>query len=239
MQLITSVTSRTEQLEHFSKRFARKWKNYFSIDGLIPGIEPTTEQKHVVQSSEKQLIIRGSAGSGKSLMLAYRLIKIMEQADTSQKILYVTFNQTLIQDTIKRLRLSETYNKLADNHQVRLYTYHDLVREILVKECGYNSINKLKLNRAAIAEHEAFIEAKIKVILTRFNESGEFKEHEKLFKTHSAKFLMEEFFWMKANGLITKEKYFERERTGRGHSPNVAKNKGLPSFICLKNIIVL
>src|SRR5699024_9828541 len=103
MPLTAKVINRNEELEQFGRRLSRRWKNYFSLDGLLPGIVTTNEQKQVVQSSEKQLMIRGSAGSGKSLMLVYRLIKMMEQAESPQKILYVTFNQTLIQDTRKRL----------------------------------------------------------------------------------------------------------------------------------------
>ncbi|WP_165767871.1 UvrD-helicase domain-containing protein [Virgibacillus indicus] len=223
--MTTSLTSRKEKLEYFGQRYARKWKNYFSLDGLIPGIQPTNEQKQVVQSSEKQLVIRGSAGSGKSLMLAYRLIKMMEQAETPQKILYVTFNQTLIQDTRKRLELSDKYNQLSGKHQVKLTTYHDLVRNILMHECGFPEINRLRMNQSAIRDHEALIEARIKVVQTRFEESGDIQNYEPLFKTHTARFLMEEFFWMKANGLTSKEEYFKKERTGRGHSPNVTRKQ--------------
>lgn len=212
-------------MAYFGKRYARIWKNYFSLEGLIPGIEPTHEQKQVVQSSEKQLIIRGSAGSGKSLMLAYRLIKIMEQAVSPQRILYVTFNETLIQDTVKRLKQSEKYIELSQKHEVVIKTYHDVVRDILTKECGYQHINRLKMKKPSISRHESRIEARIRVILTNFEESGEYKNHESLYKTHNAKFLREEFFWMKANGLITKDKYFEKERTGRGRSPSVTKKQ--------------
>ncbi|GFZ76002.1 DNA helicase [Compostibacillus humi] len=228
--MITSVSNRAEELKAYSERLAKKWKNYFSLEGLLPGITPTAEQKQVVQSSEKQLIIRGSAGSGKSLMLAYRLIKIMEQAEIPQRILYVTFNQTLIQDTVKRLRQSEKYNQLVKQHDVTISTYHDLVRKILMKECGYQEINRLWMNQQSIKEHESLIDARVKVVLTRFYESGEDKKFERLYKTHTAKFLREEFFWMKANGLITKEKYVEKERTGRGHSPSVTRKQKYTIF---------
>ena len=87
MPLTSLASDKSVALTDFGKQIAKKWKNYFSLEGLIPGIEPTNEQKHVVQSSEKQLIIRGSAGSGKSLMLVYRLIKMMEQSVTPKRIL--------------------------------------------------------------------------------------------------------------------------------------------------------
>ncbi|WP_163971083.1 UvrD-helicase domain-containing protein [Oceanobacillus halotolerans] len=223
--MTTSVRNKAEELETFSRRFAKKWKNYFSIDGLIPGIEPTNQQKQVVQSNEKQLIIRGSAGSGKSLMLAYRLIKVMEQSNKPQRILYVTFNETLIQDTVKRLCQSETYNKLKEKHHVDIRTYHDLVRSILMKECGYPEMKRIRMTKERVAAHESLIDARLEAVLAGFEQSEEYEQMEKLFKTHTAQFLREEFFWMKANGLITKEKYFEKERTGRGNSPSVNRKQ--------------
>lgn len=219
--LTTSVDETNHKLEDFSIRFAKRWKNYFSLEGLIPNIFPTEEQKQVVQSSEKQLIIRGSAGSGKSLMLVYRLIKIMEQAEKHQRILYVTYNQTLIDDTLKRLWQSDSYKRLKDSHFVNVITYHDLVRRILMDECGYPDITRIIMTNNQISNHESKAASRVSVILDRLKEDVEYLRMEKLFRTHTAEFLQEEFFWMKANGLITLEKYMERERTGRGNSPSV------------------
>lgn len=214
-------SNRKEQLENFGSVFAKKWKNYFDLEGLIPGIHPTNEQSHVVQSSEKQLIIRGSAGSGKSLMLAYRLIKIMEQAESDRRILYVTFNQMLIEDTRKRLNQSEAYRVLSQSHHVEIITYHDLVRTILMKECGFPDISRIPVTQSSIIKHEGVIIGRIAAVLHHFYESNESQTYEKLFRTHTAKFLQEEFFWMKANGLNTEMKYLKYERIGRGNSPSL------------------
>ncbi|WP_174612913.1 UvrD-helicase domain-containing protein [Virgibacillus ihumii] len=231
---MTTTIIRNEEIEQFSRRLSKRWKNYFSIDGLLPGIHPTNEQKQVVQSSEKQLMIRGSAGSGKSLMLVYRLIKMMEQAESPQKILYVTFNQTLIQDTLKRLKQSDKYIELSKTHKVSVVTYHDLVRKILMYECGYPSINRLYMKQSSISNHESLIEARIRIILEEFKQSPEFIRYERLYKTHTPKFLREEFFWMKANGIYTWDMYSTRERKGRGHSPNVARKQRSTIFHLFK-----
>ena len=225
MQLTTLTKERIEELNSYGIRLARKWKNYFSLDGLLPNINPTEEQKHVVQSSEKQLLIRGSAGSGKSLMLAYRLIKTMEQAETPQRILYVTFNETLIQDTYKRLTQSDTFNQLCEEHDVQIQTYHSVARYILKHHCGYEHIDRFKAIKGTIEEHESVIAARIEVVLTKFKRSEEYSNYEKLYSTHTPRFLMEEFFWMKGNGIIEKELYLEKERTGRGRSPSVTKKQ--------------
>lgn len=230
MPLTMLKNDRTEELVSYGVQLARKWKNYFSLEGLLPGINPTEEQKQVVQSNEKQLLIRGSAGSGKSLMLAYRLIKTMEQAESPQRILYVTFNETLIQDTYKRLNLSETYKKLKEEHEVVISTYHDLVRYILTEECGYQKTPRIRMNQTGIKEHESFIESKIMIVLNEFHESGEHENFEKLYSTHTPRFLMEEFFWMKANALITKDRYMSKERTGRGRSPSVTRKQRATIF---------
>src|SRR5699024_7210046 len=234
MPLTAKVINRNEELEQFGRRLSRRWKNYFSLDGLLPGIVPTNEQKQVVQSSEKQLMIRGSAGRGKSLMLVYRLIKMMEQAESPRKILYVTFNQTLIQDTRKRLSQSDRFRELSEKHHVKVITYHDLVRNILVKECGYPHINRLYMKKSSISAHESLIEARIMIVLEEFRNSPDYEKYEKLYKTHSPKFLREEFFWMKANGIYTWDKYSVKERKCRGHSPNVARKQRSTIFHLFK-----
>ena len=215
------IDDNEETLKQYSIRMARKWKNFFPLDGLIPDIEPTTEQINVVQSSEKQLLIRGSAGSGKSLMLVYRLIRLMQQHERKQKILYVTFNQVLRDDTIKRLRQSSAYLELHEKHEVHVETYHDLVRKILQEYCGYQEIKRIPMTKQQIEKHEAGVVARITALYDQVKDTNEFKQFEPLFKTHTPRFLSEEFFWMKGNGLITKEAYLTNERTGRGQNPNV------------------
>jgi len=200
---------------------ARKWKNYFPLEGLIPNIEPTTEQVNVVQSSERQLLIRGSAGSGKSLMLVYRLIRLMQQHERTQKILYVTFNQVLRDDTIKRLKQSSAFKQLVKKHEIHIETYHDLVRKILQQYCGYHGINRIPMTKQRIENHESDVVARITALYDRIKHTAEFKQLEPLFKTHTPRFLFEEFFWMKGNGIITKETYLSSERTGRGQNPHV------------------
>src|SRR5690606_18741796 len=81
--------------------------------------------------------------------------------------------------------------------------------------------NKVKVTQDSIKDHESLIAARIDVLLSKLKRSAEFQRMEKLFSTHTPKFLQEEFFWMKANGLITLEKYMAKERTGRGNSPQV------------------
>lgn len=225
MPLTILTKERLEELNVYGVRMARKWKNYFSLEGLLPGIVPTNEQKQMVQSSEKQLIIRGSAGSGKSLMLAYRLIKTMEQSEKPQRILYVTFNETLIQDTCKRLNQSEKFKQLRDKHEIVIQTYHDVAKDILKKHCGYHDIQPFKATKRKIEEHESFIVTKVDNVLGRFKNSDEYEQYERLYSTHTPRFLMEEFFWMKGNGLITKDAYLKKERTGRGRSPSVTRKQ--------------
>jgi len=61
----------------FAKKSARAWQNYFDAHGLLPNITLSAEQISVVQQEEEQMLINGSAGSGKSLTLLYKLLKVM------------------------------------------------------------------------------------------------------------------------------------------------------------------
>src|SRR5699024_12352961 len=94
--------------------------------------------------------------------------------------------------------------------------------------------NRLYMKKSSISAHESLIEARIMIVVHEVRNSPDYDTYEKLYKTHSPKFLREEFFWMKANGIYTWDKYSVKERKGRGHSPNVARKQRSTIFHLFK-----
>ncbi|WP_084783237.1 UvrD-helicase domain-containing protein [Bacillus dakarensis] len=216
---MTAVASNSKFLT-FARKSARTWQQYFNVEGVLPNVELTDEQDQIVQQNEPQMIIQGSAGSGKSLMLIFRLLKILEQEEERQRVLFVSFNQTLIQDAKKKIHLSSLYTSIKEKHDIDILTFHHMARKILL-QCGYPFLPYISITPAGIKRHEDLLFRRVHSILAQFNESKENQQYEKLFKSHTVKFLIEEFLWMKGNGLITKEKYLDTSRTGRGNKPLV------------------
>lgn len=224
---MATTSSIQEKRLLFAKRSAKAWQNYFDAHGLLPNITLSPEQISVVQQEEDQMLINGSAGSGKSLTLLFKLLKIMDQEADPKRILYCSYNQTLIEDARKRINQSERYHQIKGKHVLHMMTFHNAVTDIL-KEIGFANAHHMKMNLASIHRSEDLITRRTIVLQKVFMESSEYKRlpsEQKLYRTHEGKFLMDEILWMKANGFITKEKYFECERSGRGANPRLTKEQ--------------
>jgi DNA helicase II / ATP-dependent DNA helicase PcrA len=235
MQLM-QMTSLLEKQRTFAKRSAKAWQNYFDAQGLLPDISLSPEQISVVQQEEEHLLINGSAGSGKSLTLLYKLLKVMDQENEPKRILYCSYNQTLIEDARKRIQQSSKYQEVKDKHTVHLRTFHNAATEIL-QEIGFSNARHLKMSLRNIKNAEEMITRRTMVLVDNFistPEYGKLPPEQKLYKTHQGKFLMDEVLWMKANGFITWEQYAECERAGRGANPRLTKEQRNTVFTLYK-----
>lgn len=224
MQTINSVQ---EKRLLFAKRSAKAWQNYFDAHGLIPNITLSPEQISVVQQDEDHMLINGSAGSGKSLTLLFKLLKVMDQENEPKRILYCSYNQTLIEDARKRIQQSEKFHQLQGKHTLHLKTFHNAATDIL-KEIGFANAQHMKMNLNSLRRSEDLINRRTIALLDTFMNSKEYKDlpsEQKLYKTHEGKFLMDEILWMKANGFITNQAYSECERSGRGANPRLTKEQ--------------
>ncbi|EGK08261.1 UvrD-helicase domain-containing protein [Kroppenstedtia eburnea] len=222
---MTTTAALSDAARSFFLRSAKAWQNYFDAVGLLPGIDPSIEQKAVIQQEEDQLLINGSAGSGKSITLMYKLMKVMEREQERHRILYVTFNRTLLDDTRKRMEQSERFLELKERHDLHLETFHQMAYRLL-KEMGVKDIRPFYTSLDSIQNHQAKIRARIIAVRDSFMESESYHrlpDAEKLYKTHTAAFFYEEFMWMKANGYVKREDYLEVERTGRSQTPRLTK----------------
>lgn len=224
MQVTTDLQ---EKMMKFAKRSARAWQNYFDAQGLLPNITLSPEQISVVQQEEEHMLINGSAGSGKSLTLLYKLLKILDQENEPRRILYCSFNTTLIEDAKKRIEQSEKFHQLKGKHSLYMTTFHNAATRVL-RDIGLENSKFIRVDLNNLRRYEDQIIRRTIALVVNFMESKEYNElpvERKLYKTHAGTFLMEEILWMKANGFITEDQYLECERSGRGSNPRLTKEQ--------------
>lgn len=205
--------------KEFFKSISRIWRNYKDYT-YLDGIKLSQAQIDIIEKEEDQLLIEGYAGTGKSLTLIYKFINILVREE-GKRILYVTFNDTLIEDTKKRLSYCNEYNENKDKHHIEICTFHEIASNILKKK---KIIDKGigKLTTKNLEDYKGTVLRRIAGILARYIEGGNYysklPKEERLYKTHDENFIREEIAWIKAMGFIEKEKYFEKDRIGRSKS---------------------
>lgn len=221
------MASLHEKRAEFAKKSARAWQNYFDAHGLLPNITLSPEQISVVQQDEDHMLINGSAGSGKSLTLLYKLLKVMDQENEQKRILYCSFNSTLIEDAKKRLNQSPKYHEIKGKHVLHMKTFHNMATEIL-KSMSFHNAEFLRMNLNNMHRYEDLILRRTTALIEQFKNSEEYNKlpaEQQLYKTHDGKFLLEEILWMKANGFVTFDSYYKCERSGRGGIPRLTKEQ--------------
>lgn len=214
------------KFSEFFLRTAKAWqfeKNYDFLDF----ISLSKEQINIIERKDAQMLINGSAGSGKSITLLYKMIKTMMDEKNPQRILYLTFNSTLVSDTYKRACLSKEFKEYKDYHDVKIWTFHKMSYEIL-NQMGFKDIRNLNINIETIENSNDKIRRRLYPILEFYTDPHqkgykELDDREKLYSTHDVNFLAEEILWMKANGYIKETDYLEVERNGRGNAPRLTK----------------
>ncbi|MDR6999674.1 UvrD-helicase domain-containing protein [Neobacillus niacini] len=189
---------------------------------FLQNIELSDEQQKVAKMNSTHLLVKGIAGSGKSITLLTRMMQKMSE-DFGKRFLFVSFNQELVKDAENRFKKSEYYEQLKEHHHtVHFYTFHELAYHLLKsigKPVKFFQTSHYNLNRN---------EDNVKGTMLRLMDLLETEEFKNLPSIHTIKkkrnttFLFDEFSWMKGNGFITLEDYLICERVGRGKLPNVS-----------------
>lgn len=212
------ITS-NERNEFFSK-LSKIWQN-FKDYSYFENINLSPEQINIIEHDTDQLLIEGYAGTGKSLTLLYKLINVLVQ-QKNKRILYVTFNNTLIEDTKKRLNESKEFRENKDKHFLKIATFHEVATDVLKENrIIENGIRKLTAEVVNECRDKAY--RRVAAISARYKEEGN-KEYrsldrdERLYKTHDDNFILDEIIWIKSMGLIQRERYFDIDRIGRSKS---------------------
>ena len=204
----------------FFSKFSKIWQNFKDYT-YLEGINLSPEQISIIEQDEDQLLIEGYAGTGKSLTLLYKFINVLVREE-GKRILFVSFNKTLIDDTKKRLNSSKEFIENKDRHFTRIATFHEIATEILKENkviergIGKVTVEAVKKQRDTSLRYIAAITAKYKEEVNE--EYKSLSKDERLYKTHDEGFITDEISWLKSMGFIKKEKYLETERTGRTKS---------------------
>lgn len=207
------------------------WNQFIKNGTLLDGIQLDREQLAVVQMQERHLLISGSAGSGKSITLLGRMLRVMA-VPRSSRILYISFNPTLMQDANKRSFQSPIYRELKDKHTIYFNTYHFMVSNIL-KESRLMELEPLEMSMHRQDTINDLAQSRCKLFAEDYVNTPEYlrlPRDRKLYNTHFDGFLLEEFLWMKATGYITEELYLNCERSGRGINPRLTKEQRYTVF---------
>lgn len=209
-----------EESVNFFNKVCKVWQNFNGYN-FFKEIKLSPEQIRIIEYEDEQMFIEGFAGTGKSITLLYKFINTLIKEE-GKKILYVSFNNTLIEDTKKRLDICKEYNENKTRHDIEICTFHEMSSQLLRKlRITNRSLGKLTVNRIEYYKGTAY--RRIEGILYKYKEksSPEYKQlskDEKLYKTHDGSFIRDEILWMKANGFIKKEDYLNIERSGRSKS---------------------
>lgn len=199
------------------------WNDFLKRGNLFDTISLSREQLSVVQQRDKYLLVSGSAGSGKSITLLGRMFKAMVEESRPQRLLYVTYGTTLIEDARKRCKQSQLYRELYEKHSVHLMTFHQTVRKIL-RDANLVRIPVLRTTTTSTAREEGNVYRRSEAYLSKYMNSKAYQSlprSRQLYKTHMKGFIRDEILWMKGNGFIEEEKYIACERIGRGNSPRL------------------
>ncbi|MEW9053437.1 MAG: UvrD-helicase domain-containing protein [Neobacillus sp.] len=210
----------------------RAWTGFSEEENLaektslfLKNIELSNEQTDVAKNSSTDLLIKGVAGSGKSITLLSRMMQKMAE-EFNKKVLFVSFNHELVRDAEKRYKESDFYHELQEQrHTVNFYTFHELAYHLL-KSLDVK-VPMFKTSHKKLSREEDNTLAKM-FLLIMMLDSEEFEHYPAITtikKTQNTNFLFEEFSWMKGNGFISKEDYLECERVGRGKLPNISKRQ--------------
>ena len=204
----------------FFEVISKVWQN-FKDYSYLEGITLSKEQISIIEYETDQLLIEGYAGTGKSLTLLYKLINVLVK-QKEKRILYVTFNNTLIDDTKKRLNSSKDYLDNKENHYIKIATFHEIATDVL-KENKIIDHGISKLTAEVVSKYRDTTYRRIAAISSKYfdpssNEYKSLKKEERLYKTHDVNFITDEITWIKAMGFIFKYKYLEIDRIGRSKS---------------------
>ena len=161
----------------------------------------TDAQKEIVNCDQLgTLIVKGTAGSGKSLVGLHRINYFFNRKNTSLfseekecKILVVAFNKVMI------YQLQHSFEEIRD-------------RDVKMRDVKFTNIDKIMgsaCSKAALEKNYELVfgDFETKLAINLFNTQR---------NKNSNEFILDEFIWIRNNLINTKKEYLEIVRLGRG-----------------------
>lgn len=197
---------------------------------FLQNIELSEEQQKVAKMNSTHLLVKGSAGSGKSITLLTRMMQKMSE-DFGKRFLFVSFSQELVKDAGNRFFKSKYHDALQKHgHEVQFMTFHELAYRLL-KSMGIEV--KLFQTSHRNLNHKDNNTKGMMLRILNLLDTEEFEGYPSIHtikKTKNTAFLMDEFAWMKGNGFISKDDYLTCERKGRGKLPNLSAKQRITIY---------
>lgn len=172
--------------------------------------ELTKEQQDCINFNGGDLLVKGIAGSGKTLVLLHRAIKLKKKAQKENKnisIGFFTFANTLVQysqELLKAVGLGEDFLYVNTFHS---YTYK-LLGKIGKRSKCIDTAKDIKPTD---------------IISEAINNEIQLKGTSHRLYEKDNKFWQEEIAWIKGKRLKTKEQYINSDRQGRGTVVRMSK----------------
>ncbi|WP_179865770.1 UvrD-helicase domain-containing protein [Bacillus wiedmannii] len=203
---------------------------YDKTEQFLKNISLNDNQQKVATMNSTHLLVKGCAGSGKSITLLTRMMQKMSE-EIGKRFLFVSFSKELVKDAQNRFTTSKYFQQLqGQNHRVDFITFHELAYELLksmqIKVPLFFTSHQ-NLNKKDDAVRGRMLR------LLGLLQTEEFKNLPSIYtikKTENTNFLLEEFSWMKGNGFITKEDYLTCKRVGRGRLPSISEKQRTTIF---------
>ena len=171
------------------------------------------EQKELAHYSKKgPFLVKGSAGTGKSIIALYRVKSVLEQpgVDKNITVLFTTYTNAVKNSSKLLLRNILTEEQFS---RVKIATLDDIAREII----------ETNRNTGKLPHGKHRLEELLDEFRSNFSPSGlnskDRKKRRKGLQSISSKYLLEEFEWIidgRNLGLLSE--YIEASRTGRGYT---------------------
>jgi DNA helicase II / ATP-dependent DNA helicase PcrA len=224
-----SGISNQQEFQNFFLNLAKTWQHHIDYN-FFKDIELSPEQIKIIDHDDEQMLINGYAGTGKSITLLYKFINTLVRENERKRILYISYNKTLIDDTKKKLNESQQYLEHKLNHDVEIVTYHEMAYNLLKNLNVVQDLRFARLTQKEIMKKDEDALVRVGAVLYKYTNSGseEYKNlstDERLYSTHTSQFVREEIRWMKENGFINKDEYLEVERKGRSNSIRLTKKQ--------------
>lgn len=161
----------------------------------------TNKQAEIVEATGSELLIRGIAGSGKTIVLLRKAVKLAKD-EPNKKFVIVTYNKTL-----KKSAEQQIEEFMLNN--LEILTFHSLAIKVLNRTPGYGKFNVGKKCSELVKQAVS-------------NENNRTKNR-LLDDEEKLKFLIDEISWIKGMGIESREEYIKVNRTGRGSSIRLSK----------------
>lgn len=159
----------------------------------------TREQQNCVEYSGANLLVRGEAGSGKSLVLLRRAMEKIE-ADPKSRVLIFTYNKTLAQFARELLKQAEA--KTGKSYAgIKVENFHGW---------GWGALKEVGIRPKVLSDKKRQKEI-VGGIVAAMKGTSKSKILER-----KAEFWLDEFAWLKGKLITSAEQYDTADRKGRG-----------------------